>query len=133
MSGSRLDLELDHEVGLGALTVHGGVPALIEHFQSSGGAAAIDGSVPYNRRKRGLSASEMCENRVTLIMNGQRGVSADTALGLARYFGTTPQLWLNQQKAWKFRQAETTTGREIAERVTPRQSRDKGAAADAHS
>ena len=34
-------------------------------------------------------------NRVTMILNGQRGVSADTALRLARYFGTTPQLWLN--------------------------------------
>ena len=54
MSGSRLDYELDHEVGLGALTSHGGVPALIEHFRISGGAAAVDGSVPYKRRKRGL-------------------------------------------------------------------------------
>ena len=66
MSGSRLDYELDHEVGLGALTAHGGVPALIEHFRSSGGAAAVDGSVPYKRRKRGLSASEMCESLLAL-------------------------------------------------------------------
>ena len=66
VSGSRLDYELDHEVGLGALTAHGGVPALIEHFRSSGGAAAVDGSVPYKRRKRGLSASEMCESLLAL-------------------------------------------------------------------
>ena len=33
-------------------------------------------------------------NRVTMILNGQRGVSADAVLRLARYFGTTPQLWL---------------------------------------
>ena len=66
MSGSRLDYELDHEVGLGALTAHGGVPALIEHFRSSGAAAAVDGSVPYKRRKRGLSASEMCESLLAL-------------------------------------------------------------------
>ena len=37
-------------------------------------------------------------NRVTMILNGQRGVSADTALRLARYFGLTPQLWMNLQK-----------------------------------
>ena len=66
MSGSYLDYELDHEVGLGALTAHGGVPALIEHFRSSGAAAAVDGSVPYKRRKRGLSASEMCESLLAL-------------------------------------------------------------------
>ena len=61
-------------------------------------------------------------NRVTMILHGQRGVSADTALRLARYFGTTPQLWMNLQKTWELRRAEIETGREIAERVTPRQS-----------
>ena len=61
-------------------------------------------------------------NRITMILNGQRGVSADMALRLARYFGTTPQLWLNLQKTWELRRAEVETGREIAERVTPRQS-----------
>ncbi len=61
-------------------------------------------------------------NRVTMILNGQRGVSADTALRLARYFGTTPQLWLNLQKTWELRQAEIESGREIAERVTARPS-----------
>ena len=61
-------------------------------------------------------------NRITMILNGQRGVSADTALRLARYFGTTPQLWLNLQKTWELRQAEIEAGREITERVTPRQT-----------
>ena len=49
-------------------------------------------------------------------------MSADTALRLARYFGTTPQLWLNLQKTWELRRAEIEAGREIAERVTPRQT-----------
>ncbi len=40
-------------------------------------------------------------NRVTMILKGQRGISADTALRLARYFGTTPPLWMNLQKAWE--------------------------------
>ena len=61
-------------------------------------------------------------NRVTLILNGQRGVSADTALRLARYFGTTPQFWVNLQKTWELRRAEIVSGHEIAERVAPRPS-----------
>ena len=76
----------------------------------------------------GLSANALSKalgvpvNRVTMILNGQRGVSADTALRLARYFGTTPQLWMNLQKTWELRRAETEIGDEIAERVTPRWS-----------
>ena len=71
----------------------------------------------------GLSANALSRalgvpvNRVTMILNGQRGVSADTALRLARYFGTTPQLWLNLQKTWELRRAEIEIGREIVERV----------------
>ena len=76
----------------------------------------------------GLSANALSKaldvpvNRITLILNGHRGVSADTALRLARYFGTTPQMWLNLQKTWELRRAEIASGRKIAERVTPRPS-----------
>ena len=76
----------------------------------------------------GLSANALSKalgvpaNRVTMILNGQRGVSADTALRLARYFGTTPQLWMNLQKTWELRQAEIAAGREIEETVALRQS-----------
>ena len=47
----------------------------------------------------GLSANALAKaldvptNRVTAILKGQRGITADTALRLSRYFGTTPQLW----------------------------------------
>ena len=70
----------------------------------------------------GLSASalDVPANRITAILNGQRGVSADTALRLSRYFGTTPQFWLNLQKTFELRVAQTASGREIAERVRPR-------------
>ena len=71
-------------------------------------------------------------NRVTKILNGQRGVSADTALRLGRYFGTTPELWLNLQKTWELRRAEIAAGREIAKCVMPRQAATTGAGADAH-
>ena len=85
----------------------------------------------------GLSASALSKelgvpvNRVTMILNRQRGVSADTALRLARYFGTTPQLWLNLQKTWELRRAEIAAGREIAKCVTRRPSAATGAATDA--
>jgi addiction module HigA family antidote len=36
-------------------------------------------------------------NRITGIVNGERSVTADTALRLSRYFGTTPDFWLNLQ------------------------------------
>ena len=68
------------------------------------------------------SALNVPVNRVTMILKGQRGVSADTALRLGRYFGTTPQLWLNLQKTWELRKAEIEAGSEITERITPRQS-----------
>ena len=61
-------------------------------------------------------------NRVTTILEGRQGITADTALRLARYFGTTPQLWLNLQQAWELRRAEIEVGRQIAKRVTPRRS-----------
>ena len=41
------------------------------------------------------SALGVPTNRITAILKGQRGISADTALRLSRYLGTTPQLWLN--------------------------------------
>ena len=59
-------------------------------------------------------------NPVTAILKGQRGITADTALRLSRYFGTSPQLWLNLQKTFELRQAEIESGQEIAERVRPR-------------
>ena len=74
----------------------------------------------------GMSANALSKqlgvpvNRVTAILNGQRGVTADTALRLARYFGTTPQLWLNLQKSWELRRAEQEAGPEITARVKPR-------------
>ena len=49
----------------------------------------------------------------------ENGVSADTALRFARYFGTTSQLWLNLRKTWELRQAEIVVGRET---LTPQQS-----------
>ena len=60
-------------------------------------------------------------NRITAILNGQRSVTANTALRLARYFGTNPQVWLNLQKTWELRREEIESGRQVAERVQSRE------------
>lgn len=76
----------------------------------------------------GLSANQLSRalrvpvNRITLILNGQRGVSADTALRLARFFGTTPSLWMNLQKTWELRRAEIEIGSEIYRNINPRKT-----------
>ncbi|MDA9981532.1 HigA family addiction module antitoxin [Gammaproteobacteria bacterium] len=59
-------------------------------------------------------------NRISAILKGQRGVTADTALRLSRYLGTTPQVWLNLQKAFELRVAELESGKDIAKRIKPR-------------
>ena len=71
-------------------------------------------------RELGLSAAELARqiavpiNRVTGIINGQRGVTADTALRLAHWFGTSPQLWMNLQQMYELRVAEMAVGAQIA-------------------
>ena len=67
-------------------------------------------------------ALDMPVSRITMILEGRQRITADTALRLARYFGTTPQLWLNLQQTWELRLAEINAGAQIAKTVTPRQS-----------
>ena len=67
----------------------------------------------------GISAAELARqievpvNRITAIMNGQRGVTADTALRLGHWFGTSAEFWLNLQKSYELRLAEQESGKEI--------------------
>ncbi len=68
------------------------------------------------------NALDIPADRITAILEGKRGISADTALRLSRYLGTTPQLWLNLQKAFELRVAEIETGKKITERVHPRET-----------
>ena len=58
--------------------------------------------------------------RVGDIVNERRAVSADTALRLARYFGTTAQFWLNLQSNYDLSKAEMEIGEKIADEVRPR-------------
>ena len=68
------------------------------------------------------AALDVPGNRITAILNGQRGVSADTALRLSRYLGTMAEFWLNLQKTFELRTAEIKTGEQIAKRIKPRQA-----------
>ena len=61
------------------------------------------------------------QNRISDILRGRRGITADTALRLARYLNTTPQVWLNLQKTYELRIAELESGKDIAKQVKPRQ------------
>ena len=63
------------------------------------------------------------KNRISQIINGERGITADTALRLARWMGTTPEYWLNLQATYELRKAELENGEAIREHVTPRNHR----------
>ena len=73
----------------------------------------------------GMSASALAgelgvpANRTTLLVREARGVTADTALRLARYFGTTPEFWLGLQSTYDLRVAEQATGAAIRKAVRP--------------
>jgi|TARA_R110000803_G_scaffold26804_2_gene63104 addiction module HigA family antidote len=58
-------------------------------------------------------------NRVNDIVRGRRDVSADTALRLSRYFGTTAQFWLNAQSAYDLSVVEHEIGAEIEAEIEP--------------
>jgi len=59
-------------------------------------------------------------NRMSEIVNGRRGISADTALRLARYFGSTPEFWLNLQSRYDLQRASRDLATLIARDVRPR-------------
>ena len=71
-------------------------------------------------RELGLSAAELSRqidvpvNRITGIIHGQRGITADTALRLGHWFGTSPQFWMNLQQLYELRLAESEVGAKIA-------------------
>jgi addiction module HigA family antidote len=52
--------------------------------------------------------------RINEIVHGKRGVTADTALRLGRYFGTSPQYWLNLQTRYDLDLAEDRVADQIA-------------------
>ncbi len=59
-------------------------------------------------------------NRVGAIVKGERGVTADTALRLARFFGTTPEFWINLQAMHDLSKAQAEIGPVVEKEVNPR-------------
>ncbi len=56
-------------------------------------------------------------NRIYQILQGKRGLTADTALRLSQWLGTSAELWLNLQKLYELRLAEQQVGKEIKRTV----------------
>ena len=72
---------------------------------------------------RGLSANRLAlelkvpSGRITDILNAKRGVSPETALRLARFFGNSARFWLNLQVAYELVVTERDSGTRIAAEV----------------
>jgi addiction module HigA family antidote len=70
-------------------------------------------------RELEMSAAELARklkvptNRITEILNGRRGITGDTALRLAHFFGTTAEFWLNLQSLYEIRLAQQKAGKSI--------------------
>lgn len=58
-------------------------------------------------------------NRITAILNGSRSITADTALRISRFFGTTPEFWLNLQTAYELKVARDAVGTRVEHDVQP--------------
>ena len=61
--------------------------------------------------------------RINEIVHGQRSISADTALRLAQYFGTSAELWVNLQAHYDLEVARDNLERRIRSEVTPMKPR----------
>ena len=74
----------------------------------------------------GMSAHQLAmalrvpATRINDIVNEKRGITADTALRLARYFGATSRFWMNMQASWELDVAEDQLGNAVRRDVLPR-------------
>lgn len=58
-------------------------------------------------------------SRITAIIKGERSITPDTALRLARYFGNSAEFWLGLQKEFDLRKARLELGASIEREVVP--------------
>jgi len=74
----------------------------------------------------GLSAYRLAKDlhvpvtRIQAIISERRAITGETALRLGRYFGTTPEFWLNLQRDYELEQAAETLGGRLEQEVKPR-------------
>ena len=72
---------------------------------------------------RGLSANKLAlalrvpSGRITQIINAKRGISAETALRLARYFGNSARFWMNLQTRYDLAKTELEIGTRLDHEV----------------
>jgi len=59
-------------------------------------------------------------NRISGIVNGKRSITADTALRLGKYFGTSAETWLDLQSDYDLRRIRRTAGEQIEAQVRVR-------------
>ena len=71
-------------------------------------------------------AIKVPRSRVNDIVLGRRGITADTAFRLARYFGTTPDFWINLQARHDLEAADRKLRRRIEREVRPRAAATRG-------
>jgi addiction module HigA family antidote len=82
----------------------------------------------------GMSSHELAlalrvsPTRINDIVNEKRGITADTALRLSRYFGTTSRFWMNMQASWELEVAEDQLGKAVERDVLPRNAAGGGVA-----
>jgi addiction module HigA family antidote len=72
--------------------------------------------VSQNRLSRDI---DVPVSRVSAIIKGERAITADTALRLARYFGTTAKLWLNLQSDFELRRLKSGNWADTEKRIRP--------------
>ena len=70
--------------------------------------------ISINRLARDLAVPP---GRISTIVNRKRAITADTALRLGRYFGTSPEVWIGLQADYELRIALRTIGPEVEKRV----------------
>jgi addiction module HigA family antidote len=61
-------------------------------------------------------------NRISAIIHGTRGITAETAMRLARYFGTSVQMWMNMQARYEMEVARDRFESAIRKEIQPRQA-----------
>ena len=73
-------------------------------------------AISINRLARDIAVPP---GRISEIVNGKRGITADTALRLAYFFGVSEELWLGLQVEYDLRVVRQAMGEEIETRVHP--------------
>lgn len=76
-------------------------------------------------KEAGISANALAlslrvpANRITMMIQGKRAITAETALRLAQYFGTSPEFWMNLQSKYDLDVAQDAIAAQIKREVIP--------------